>query len=160
MEGDGVIERDTRVQRQVEHGRAAAGDEEEDQRVFAGFLEHRERGPGCGKRLFVGQRMAAFKVAKTPVALFGELAGAADAAHSLAALDAIEQNLEHGRGGLAQRDDKDALAARDVDGLRSNAFGQKAVESVALDANAAVEGRCNAACLDGAGEDCSRGGVQ
>ena len=38
MEGDGVVERDLRVQRQIEHGRAAAGDEEEDQRVFSAFL--------------------------------------------------------------------------------------------------------------------------
>ena len=30
MEGDGFFERDLRVERQIEHGRAAAGDEEED----------------------------------------------------------------------------------------------------------------------------------
>ena len=72
MEGDGVVEGDLRVQRQIEHGRAAAGDEKEDQRVFAGLAEHGQGGAGGGKGLLVGHRMAALKVAECASCVFWE----------------------------------------------------------------------------------------
>ena len=56
VEGNGFLEGDVRVERKVEHGRAAAGDEEKNQRVFAGFAQKRERGAGGGEGVFVGQR--------------------------------------------------------------------------------------------------------
>ena len=48
-----------------------------------------------------GNGMAAFKVAETPVAFFRQVLGAADATQALAALHAVEQDFEHGAGGLA-----------------------------------------------------------
>ena len=160
MEGDGVVERNPRVQRQIEHGRAAAGDEKEDQRVLLGLLEHGQCGPGRGEGLLVGQRVATLKVAKAPVAGFGKLVGAADAAQALAALHAVEQHIKHGPGCLAQRNDKDPLVAGEIDRGRTAAVGQKPMQRVALKANAAVEGRCDVAGLDGAGKDFSGRGVQ
>ena len=107
-------EPDLRVQRQIEHGRAAAGDEKEDQRVLLRLFQHGQRRARRGKRVLIGQRVAALKIANPPVALFGQVIRATDAAQSLAPLHAVQQDFKHGPGGLAQRDDKDALvAARD-----------------------------------------------
>ncbi len=64
VEGHGVFEAELRVEGQVEHGRAAAGDEEEDEGIFAGLFEQRERGAGGGEGVLVGQRMAALEVAE------------------------------------------------------------------------------------------------
>ena len=160
VEGDGIVERDLRVQRKVEHGRSAAGDEEEDERIFLCLLQQRQRGAGGGKGVLVGHRMAALKVAKAPVARLGQLVGAADAAQSLATLHAVEQRIQHGPGGLAQRNDKDALVAGEIDRRRAAAVGQQPVQCVALKADAPVEGRCNVAGLEGAGKDFSGRGVQ
>ena len=127
---------------------------------FFAFLQQGQRGAGGGKGIFIGQRMAALKVADAPVAVLGKLVGAADAAQALAALHAIEQGFKHGAGGLAERDDKDALVAGEVDGGGAAAVGQKAVERVALEAQAAVEGGGDVAGLEGAGKDFGGGGVQ
>ena len=97
--------------------------------------------------------MAALEVAESPVAALGKLARAADAAHTLAALHAIKQNLEHGAGGLAQRNDKNLLVAGEVDGVRPAAVGQKAVERVAFNADAAVEGCGDVAGAQRAGKN-------
>ena len=153
MEGDGVVERDARVQGQIEHGRAAAGDEEEDQGLFVGPAQHGQRGAGGGEGGFIGRGMAALEVAEAPTAFFGKLVGAADAAQPFAAAHAAEQNLQHGRGGLAKRDDKDLLVTGEIDCLRPAAFGQEAMECIAIEAEAAIKGRGDAAFLDGAGKD-------
>ena len=124
------------------------------------FLSRASAARAAAKRVFVGQRVAAFKVAEAPVALLGNLVVAADAAQALAALHAVEQGFEHGSGGLAERDDKDALVAGEVDGGRAAAVGHEAVERVALEAQAAVEGGGDVAGLDGAGKDFGGRGVQ
>ena len=108
----------------------------------------------------LGSGMAALEVAEAPIAALGKLVGAADAAQALAAVHAIEQHIKHGAGGLAQRDDKDLLVTGEIDRLRPAAVGQQAMQRVALKADAAVEGRGNAAGLDGAGKDFSGRGVQ
>ncbi len=159
MEGDGLIERDLGVQRQVEHGRSAAGDEKEDQRIFFSFFQQRQRGAGRSEGVLVGQRVATLKVAKAPVAGFGQLVAAADAAHALAALHAVQQRIQHGPGGLAQRNHEDALVAGEIDGGRTAAVGHKPVHYVALEANAPVECRCDVAGHHGAFEDFSGRGV-
>ena len=92
--------------------------------------------------------------------MLGQLVGAADAAQSLAALHAVEQGIEHGAGGLAEGDDKDALVGGQVDGGGAAAVGEQAVEHVALKAKAAVEGGGDVAGLDGAGKDGGGRGVQ
>src|SRR5436305_14025802 len=97
-----VFERDLRVYGQIKHRRAAAGDEKEDQRIFFCFLEKRERGTCCRERVFIRQRVAAFKIANAPVALFGNVYATADTPQTLAALHAVEKDIEHGNGGLAQ----------------------------------------------------------
>ena len=114
----------------------------------------------AAKESSLGSGMAALEVAEAPVAVFGKLVGAADAAQALAALHAVEQRLEHGAGGLAEGDDKDALVAGEIDGGRAAAVGQQAVERIALKAKAAVEGRGDVAGLDGAGKDFGGRGVQ
>ena len=158
--GLGIVEGDLRVEGQVEDGRTAAGDEEEDERIFLGFFEQGECGAGGGEGIFIGQRVAALKVAEAPVALLGNLVVAADAAQALAALHAVEEGIEHGAGGFAERDDEDALVAGEVDGGRAAAVGQEPMERVAFEAQAAVEGGGDVAGLDGAGEDFSGRGVQ
>jgi len=160
MEGDGLIQRDLRVQRQVEHRRSAPGDEKENQRVFFRLLQQHQRGPGRGEGVFVGQRVAALEVAKTPVAGSGQLVRAADAAHALAAFHAVKQRIQHGPGGLAQRNHKDALVAGDINRRRTAAVGQGPVQRVALKANAPVEGRFDIAGLHSAGKDFSSRRVQ
>ena len=140
MEDDGVVKRDARVQRQIEEGRAAPGDEEEDERVFAGLAQHGQRGSGRGEGVFVGRRVAALEVAEAPVAALGELVGAADAAQAIAAVHATEQHIEHRAGCLAQRDDKNLLVMGETDRIRPAAVGQEAMQRVALEAEAAVEG--------------------
>ena len=97
--------------------------------------------------------MAALEVAEAPVAGFGELAGSADAAQTLAAGHAVEQRVEHGRGGLAEGDDVDALEAGEIDGGRAAAVGQKPVQGVALKAQTAVEGLGDVTGGEGTGED-------
>jgi hypothetical protein len=104
--------------------------------------------------------MAALKVAEAPVALFGQLVGTADAAQALAALHAVQQGIEHGAGGFAQRDDEDALVAGEIDGGRAAAVGHQPMQRVALKAHAAVEGRRDVAGLQRAGKDLRGRGVQ
>ena len=124
------------------------------------FLSMASAARAAAKESSLGSGMAALEVAEAPVALLGQLVGAADAAQALAALHAVEQRIEHGAGGLAQGDDKDALVAGEIDGGRAAAVGQKAVQRVALKAQAAVEGRGDVAGLDGAGKDFGGRGVQ
>jgi hypothetical protein len=160
MEDDGVIERDARVQRQVEEGRASARDEEEDERIFAGSAQHGQRGAGRGEGVFVGRRVAALEVAKAPTAAPGKLVGAADAAQAIAAAHATEQHFKHGAGCLAQRDDHHLLVMGEADRIRPAAVGQEAMQRIALKAEAAVEGRGNATGLDSAGKNLSGSIVQ
>ena len=145
---------------QVEHGGTAAGDEEEDERIFFGFLEQGEGGTGGGEGIFIGQRVAALKVAEAPVATLGNLVVTTDAAQAFAALHAVEKGIEHGAGGFAERDDEDAFVAGEVDGCGAAAVGQEPMERVAFKAQAAVEGGGDVAGLDGAGEDFSGRRVQ
>ena len=65
-----------------------------------------------------------------------------------------------GAGGLAERDDKDALVTGEIDGCGAAAVGQEAVQRVALEAQAAVEGGGDVAGLDCAGKDFSSRSVQ
>ena len=51
---DGIFERDLRVEGQIEHGRAAAGDEEEDQRVFPGLLQQASAARAAAKESSLG----------------------------------------------------------------------------------------------------------
>src|ERR1700683_3474209 len=97
--------------------------------------------------------MATLEIAKAPVAFRGNLGGATNAAQTLAALHAIQQGFEHWRGGFAERDDEDAFVGGKSDGVGSAAVGHEAVESVALKAQAAVEGGSNVACLESAGKN-------
>jgi hypothetical protein len=113
VEGDGVVERDLRVQRQVEHGRTAAGDEKEDQRVFAGLLEHGQRGAGRGEGVFVGQRVAALEVAKAPVALLGNWLEQQMPRIPLRRFMRSSRTSSMGPAAFAQRDHEDALVAGD-----------------------------------------------
>ena len=96
--------------------------------------------------------MAAFKVTEAPIASLGYLVVAANSAQSLAAFHTFQQGIQHGAGGLAQRDDEDALVAA--------AVGDEPMQHVAFEAQTPVEGGCNVAGLNGAGKDCSSGGVQ
>ena len=148
VEGTRVFERDLRVERQVEHGRAAAGDEEEDEGIFAGFAEQGERGAGGGEGVFVGHRVTALEVAEAPVALAGHLVGATDAAQALAALHAIEQGVEHGAGGLADGDDEDALVSCQIDDLGAAAVGHEPHQLVSIETHAAVERAADVAGLE------------
>ena len=127
--------------------------------LFA-FLQHGEGGTRGGERLLVRQRVTAFEVAESPVALFRQVLGAADAAQAFAALHAVEQDFEHGAGGLAHRNDKDALELREIDDVGSAAVGNQPREGVALEANAAIEGGLDAACLERAGEELGGTGVE
>jgi hypothetical protein len=74
--------------------------------------------------------MPAFEVAEAPVALLRQVVGAADTAHALAPLDAIQQHIEHGRRGLADGDDEDALVGAQVDVFGAAAVGQQAMKDV------------------------------
>src|ERR1035441_10214242 len=130
MEGDGVVEGDVGVERQVKEGRATAGDEEEDEGVFAGSFEHGQGGAGGGEGFLVGHWVAALEVAKAPGAVRGKLVGAADAAQSVAALHAVEKHIEHGCGYLAQGDDDNLFVAVEIDGVGTAAVGEKAMEVV------------------------------
>ncbi len=107
-----------------------------------------------------GKRVAAFKVAESPVALFRQVLGAADSAQAFAALHAVEQDFEHRAGGLAQRDDKNALELREIDGVGSAAVGNQALQRVALEANAPIEGGLDAACLERAGKELRGTGME
>ena len=92
--------------------------------------------------------------------LVGNWLDAADAAQSLAALHALEQDLQHGPGGLAQRNHEDALVGGEIDRCGSAAVGHKAMQSIALEAQAPVESRRDVARLERAGKDFGGRGVQ
>ena len=126
----------------------------------SGLAQHGQRGARGGEGVLVGHGMAAFKVAETPVAFERQLVGAADSAQPLAALHAFKQSLQHGTGGLAQRNHKDALVGREIDGRGSAAVGHQPVEGIALEAQAPVESRRNIARFQRAGKDLSGCGVQ
>src|ERR1700722_69462 len=98
VELDGVLKSDIRIEGQLEQRRPAAGDEEENEGVFACLAQKRERGACGGKRFLIRQGMAALKVTEPPIALGGQLIAGADTAQSFAALHALQQNLEHGAG--------------------------------------------------------------
>lgn len=153
MEGSGVFEGDFRIERKVKHGRAATGDKEEDEGVFARLLEHGQRGTCGGEGIFIGERMSAFEVAEAPVPLVRQGRAAADAAKSFAALHAVEEDLKHGSGRLAESDEEDAFVLREVNSVRPAAIRHDALENVCFKSDAAIEGRGNITCLDGAGED-------
>ena len=153
VEGDGIVKPDLRIEGQVKHGGAAAGDEEEDQGISLRLLQHGKSSAGCGKRFLIWQRVAAFEVAEPPVALLRQVLCAADAAQTFAALHAIEQNFEHRAGGLAHGDDKDSLELREIDDVGSAAIGKQPLEGVAFEANAPIEGGLDAACLERAGKE-------
>ena len=70
------------------------------------------------------------------------------------------KSFEHGSGGFAERNDKDALVGGEIDGCRAAAVGHKAMQNVALKAQAAVESGRDIACLERAGKDVSGSGVQ
>ena len=127
---------------------------------FFAFLSRASAARAAAKRIFVGQRVAAFEVAEAPVALFREVLGAADAAQALAALHAVEQDFEHGAGGLADRDDKDALELREIDDVGSAAVGNQPLERVAFEAHAPIEGGLDVAGFERAGKDFSGAGME
>ena len=126
---------------------------------FLALRSRRERGAGSGEGVLVGQRMAALEVAEAPVAGGGQLVGTTDAAQALAALHAIEQDLEHGAGSLAESDDENPLVGGEIDGGGAAAVRHQAVQRVAIEAQAAVEGGSNVARLERAGKDVSGRGV-
>jgi hypothetical protein len=103
--------------------------------------------------------MAAFKIAETPIAGGGRLVGTTNAAHAFATLHALEKDLKHRAGSLADGDNKDALVCGEIDGGRAAAIGHEAVKPVALKAQTAIEGGSDIACLERAGEDVSGRGV-
>ncbi len=96
------------------------------------LFQHGKSGTRSGKRLLVRQRVTAFEVAETPVALFRLVLGTADAAQALAALHAIEQDFKHGAGGLTQRNDKDAFELREIDDVGSAAVWDKPLAGCCL----------------------------
>ena len=156
----GVFEGDVGVEGEIEERGGSAGYEEEDQGVFAGLAQKRERGAGGGEGAFAGQGMATLEIADAPVALAGNLIGAADAAQALAALHAAEKRVEHGRGGFADSDDEDALEVFQVDYGGAGAFGEEPVHFGALEAQAAIEGGVDAAGVEPVAEDRGGGGVE
>src|SRR3569833_1272853 len=97
--------------------------------------------------------MATFEVAESPVAFLRQVLRGADAAEPFAALHAIKEDVEHGTGGFADGDDEYALVLREIDDFRSAAIRDQAVEDIALKLKAAVEGRFNAAGLQGFQEE-------
>ena len=85
----------------------------------------------------LGKRMAALKIAETPVALLGQVFRATDAAQSLAPLHAVQQHFQHRPGSLAQGNDKDALVLREIDGVWTAAIGDQAAQRVSAQSAAA-----------------------
>ena len=109
---------------------------------FLAFLQQGQRSAGRGEGVFIGQRDGRLQSSESAsCASWAILVGAADAAQALAALHAVEQSLQHGAGGLAQRNHKDALVGGEIDGGRAAAVGQQTVQRIALEAQTPVEGR-------------------
>src|SRR5271156_3997672 len=80
VKGNGVIERDSRVERQVEHGRSASADKEENESVLACPPEQFQSLTRSLQRILVRQRMAAFEIAYSPGAFLRDLRRRAHAA--------------------------------------------------------------------------------
>src|SRR5690348_7736597 len=56
MEGDGVRERDFRIEREIEECAAAAADEIDDERLFRCASQHAESAACCPERVLIRQR--------------------------------------------------------------------------------------------------------
>ncbi len=138
---------------EIEDGRATAGNEEEDECIFAGFTKKGECRAGRREGVLVGNGMAAFKIAESPVTCCGRLVGTTDAAQAFAALHSRQQDLEHWSGSLADSDDKDAFKCGEIDGGGTATVGHEAVKSVAIEAQAAIKCGSDVARLERAGEN-------
>src|SRR5450631_1550776 len=97
--------------------------------------------------------MSAFKITEAPVAVPGQLVGTTEAAQTLAARHAAEQGFQHGPRSLPHGDDEDALVAGKLDGRRTTAVGQQAMQCLSLKTQAAIKGRSDIAGGDRTGKD-------
>ena len=103
---------------------------------------------------------ATWKDRKALAAALRPIYAAPSAEAALAALDAVQKDVEHGHCSLAHGDDEDALIVVQVDSFGAAAVRKQTVEHIAFHVNAAVEGGFDVAPGKRAVEDLRRRGVQ
>jgi len=119
VEGDGVFERNGGIERQLEHGGAAAANQEKDKGVLPGALEQVEGLARSLEGLGVGEWMASGVVTDAPGVTGRDFGRGADSAQVELWREPVEERVGHGERGLAEGNDEELpiFVERNDDGL-------------------------------------------